>query len=245
MKGLVSRSAAEAFRQGIDQAWSARDDFEAGRLGINPAWFLPVASADAPELPYARSCAQICCGLWAADSPPMLSRLIDLLTQCGILDPIAELMGERPLLTVTKSTLRRVEPVTRANWQRDEYGWHQDGVIIGRKVRAVNLWVALTDCGVDAPGLDLLARRVPYYLQTGSHGAWVEYSIGNGLVDLLVEGGANIVSPVFEAGDAVLFDPLTVHRSGVRQTMRHTRWAIEAWLLAPTDFPIDQVPLVI
>jgi ectoine hydroxylase-related dioxygenase (phytanoyl-CoA dioxygenase family) len=154
-------------------------------------------------------------------------------------------MGERPLLTVTKSTLRRVEPVTRANWQRDEYGWHQDGVIIGRKVRAVNLWVALTDCGVDAPGLDLLARRVPYYLQTGSHGAWVEYSIGNGLVDLLVEGGANIVSPVFEAGDAVLFDPLTVHRSGVRQTMRHTRWAIEAWLLAPTDFPIDQVPLVI
>jgi ectoine hydroxylase-related dioxygenase (phytanoyl-CoA dioxygenase family) len=142
-------------------------------------------------------------------------------------------MGERPLLTVTKTTLRRVEPVTRVNWHPDEYGWHQDGVIFGRKARAINLWLALTDCGVDAPGLDLLARRVPYFLRTASHGAWVEYSIGNGLVELLAEGGAKIVSPAFEAGDALLFDPLTVHRSAVRQSMRRTRWAIEAWLLAP------------
>ena len=63
-------------------------------------------------------------------------------------------MGERPALSVKKSTLRRVPVDTQTDW-------HQDGAFIGEDIRTCNGWIALTDCGGDPPGVELVPPRVP------------------------------------------------------------------------------------
>ena len=37
--------------------------------------------------------------------------------------------------------------------------WHQDGAFMG-DVRALNLWLSLSRCGDESPGLDIVPRRL-------------------------------------------------------------------------------------
>jgi hypothetical protein len=235
VNGLLTADHAEQLRLGIETALAARDAYkETGDLD-NDGWYAPV---DVPMLAFKRDFVEKCGALWTADSPRMLYELIDSYSRIGLIDCIAEFMQEQPALSVRKSTLRRV-PITTST------DWHQDGAFLGRKSRAVNVWLALSPCGIDAPGLDVVARRLPYIMQTGSHGSWFDWSVGTGLVDMLAEGGAAVMSPEFAPGDALLFDHMMLHRTGIRPEMKSDRWAIESWFFAPTDYPMDQVPLVV
>jgi len=116
---------------------------------------------------------------------------------------------------------------------------------LGPEVRAVNVWIALTACGVEAAGLDIIGRRLPYVLQTGSHGALFDWSVGPGMVELLRQGGAQVASPVFEAGDAVLFDHFMLHRTGMRPGLTKMRYASENWFFAPSSYADRHEPIVI
>ena len=60
-------------------------------------------------------------------------------------------LGEPPLLSVHKTTLRKADPSVGG-------AWHQDGAFMG-DVRALNLWLSLSRCGDEAPGLDIVPRR--------------------------------------------------------------------------------------
>ena len=91
-------------------------------------------------------------GLWTADAPRMLFELMELVEDTGIGALIEAFLGERPALSANKCTLRRVPIDTNTNW-------HQDGAFLGREVRSLNLWLALSPCGVDAPGLDIVPQR--------------------------------------------------------------------------------------
>ncbi len=242
--GLVSQDKAEELRLGVERALAARDAHHAaaredGGAGLaslsDPGWYRP---ADVPELEQDRPWVENGGAVWTADTPPMLLALIEAFTQSGVIDHIERYMGERPGLSVGKSTLRRV-PVTSGT------DWHQDGSFLGRDVRSVNVWLALSDCGVDASGLDVVAQRLPYVVQTGSHGALFDWSVGAGVVDVLAEGGAPVVSPVFKAGDALLFDHLMLHRTGITPAMTKNRWAVESWFFAPSFYPMQQVPLYV
>ena len=66
---------------------------------------------------------------------------------------MSDCRGERPALSANKCTLRRVPVDTNTNW-------HQDGAFLGADVRTVNLWLALSDCGDDSPGLEIVPRRL-------------------------------------------------------------------------------------
>ena len=235
VNGLVSPAEAARLQQGIDRGIEARDDAHAGRTPTAPGWYVPLEMNDMDDK---RHWVETGGAVWTADSPPMLYDVIDMFTRSGVIGHIAGYMGEQPLLSVAKSTLRRV-PVT------SKTDWHQDGSFLGREVRAVNVWLALSPCGRDAPGLDVVGSRLPYVVQTGTHGAYFDWSVGEGMVDLLAEGGAPIEVPEFAAGDALLFDHLMLHRTGVRPTMTRERWAIESWFFAPTDYPMEQIPLVV
>ena len=50
--------------------------------------------------------------------------------------------------------------------------------------------------------------------------------------------------PVFEPGDALLFDNMLLHRTAADATMTQARYAIESWFFAPSRYPNDQLPLV-
>jgi len=56
--------------------------------------------------------------------------------------------------------------------------------------------------------------------------------------------GTPIARPVLEAGDAMLFDHLLVHRTAVAPGMTRERHAIESWFFAPSAYPEGQLPIL-
>ncbi len=58
-----------------------------------------------------------------------------------------------------------------------------------------------------------------------------------------IAGGVT-ARPAFAPGDALLFDHLTLHRTGVGPGMSRDRYAIESWFFAPSTYPQAQVPLL-
>ena len=199
-------------------------------------------------------------GVLAVDSPRALYRYLECLTDAGIAKFLQEYFGERPLLSAKKTTLRRTPPDAVA-------GWHQDARSFSEPVRALNIWAAFSPCGVDAPSLDIFAKRFDALVERGVADILDDDTAANSGVgtvnrpafalgdadilddalinDTAANGGIETVErPVFELGDAVLFDEMAMHRTGVNKSMTQTRYAIEMWFFAASMFPRQQVPLV-
>lgn len=183
----------------------------------------------------------------AVESPRSLFDLIEILHESGIGGLAREYVGEDPTIMARKVSLRR-NPGNRGG------GWHQDGAFMGKDIRSINSWIALTPCGVDAPSLDIVGRRIDHIVPTGGAGASNKYSIGPADAEAVTAGA--IVRPQFDPGDGLLFDHLLLHRTGLdRDTMTKPRHAIEAWFMAPSTYsfmtrkvdegfqPRDQVPI--
>jgi hypothetical protein len=174
-------------------------------------------------------------GVWTADSPPAMGALIEELRRAGIVTAVEDYLGEPADLSVGKSTLRRVPPTTGG-------GWHQDGAFLGADIRTVNCWLALSDCGEDAPGLDIYPGRLDHIVETGTRGAPYNWAVGDAVVEDLPRRWA---APRFKAGDALLFDQLMLHRTGARPGLVRDRLAIESWMFAGSTFPVRQIPLAL
>jgi hypothetical protein len=174
-------------------------------------------------------------GVLAADAPLAMCRIIDVFEAAGLRRVLTDYLGERPALSAKKTTLRRVPPDSGSDW-------HQDGAFLGRDVRSVNVWVALSDCGVEAPGLDIVPKRLDL-VDTGTEGAIFDWSVGRPVVERAA-APEGITRPVFCAGDALLFDDRNLHATACSPSMTKDRYAIEAWFFAPSAYPTDQVPVV-
>ena len=150
---------------------------------------------------------------------------------------VTEYLGERPALSVNKGTLRRAAPKVGTEW------WHQDGAFLGAGIRSLNIWLSLNDSGVDAPGLEVVSKRLERIVDAGTEGADFDWSVSDAVVAR--EAGDSIASPIFKAGDALLFDHLNLHRTGTTPEMTKTRYATETWFFAPSAYPDpqEQVPL--
>lgn len=243
VRGAVPDDRVEQLMKGIDRAIEARDDFEAGAAADQTTpWFEPFRPHSSypsimnRQLGNRRQWVREAGGVWAADSPRMLFELFDTLDAVGIGDVITGYLGERPALAVDKCTLRRVALDTSTDW-------HQDGAFLGEGIRTVNLWLALTECGRDAPGLDIVPTRLDHIVETGTEGATFSWSVGPGVVDR-VAAAAPVARPLFEPGDALFFDDLFLHRTAIDPAMTRERHAIESWFFAPSAYPEQYVPLV-
>ncbi len=126
------------------------------------------------------------------------------------------------------------------------------------ETRALNVWVALTDCGVDAPGLEFVPRRLDDLLETGGEGSGVEgiekpdidgvtaHQVLIGTRTAEDAGGEfGVVRPAFKAGDVMLFDDRLLHRTGSEPEMPNPRYAIESWFFGASGFPKDYTPLAL
>ena len=49
--------------------------------------------------------------------------------------------------------------------------------------------------------------------------------------------------PIFEPGDALLFDELFLHQTGSDPQMPKPRYAVESWFFGPSAFPGGYSPL--
>jgi hypothetical protein len=236
VQGMFDAEVVAELVAGIDRAIEA---FDAGLAGAPPADTTPWYSPFVPDPPHQvvgrANWVRASGGVLTADSPRMLFRICELLRSSGVGDLVGEYFGERPALSVTKNTLRRVSPDADTNW-------HQDGAFLGADVRSLNMWVALTDCGDDAPGLDIVPRRLDEVLASGSGGATFDWSVGHEAA--AGSSSVGVVRPRFRAGDVLFFDHLFLHRTAVEPTMTRDRYAIECWLFAPSAYPGGEIPLV-
>lgn len=237
VRGLLPAVVASQLADGVRQALAACEAWlKRGEGPFDSSWYSRLPLQEGCELAQARPWVEGAGGVWLADSPRMLYELTELFGSSGIAGVIAEYFGEPPMLSVGKSTLRCVPSTIRHT------DWHQDGAFMGADIRSVNVWLALSHCGEDASGLELLPQRLPRILPTGSHGAMFDWSVGPGMV---VEAAAGVAttSPVFAPGDALLFDHFFLHRTGIPAGITKDRYAIESWFFAPSAYPAQQVPL--
>jgi hypothetical protein len=238
VRGLLDQEQVHGFVAGIDTALEVRDEGPGVRVAErqDQSWYaaLPLPADAARSL--GRHWVAGSGGVLAADSPRMLWQLFEIYEDVGLRQVVGDYLGERPVLSANKCTLRRV-PLTAST------DWHQDGAFLGHGIRVLNVWVALTDCGVDAPGIDLLPRRLDHIVETGTGGAIFDWAVGPVVVERLAVDSP-VLRPEFGAGDAVLFDDLYLHRTAIEATMTRPRYAIESWFFAPTSYPAGQVPLV-
>jgi len=239
VRGLFAEPSVARMLDAIQTALAAATTFFATRESSPSFTPFPFLPATVTEKPAARRFGLEGGSVWAPDSPASFAVLVEEFLRAGVVDAIEGYLGEPAYLSVGKTSLRRVDPNIPT-------AWHQDGAFLGEHIRTVNCWVALSDCGEDAPGLDLLPRRVEHLCVTGTHGTPFDWSIADTAVeDLAREVDTPVVSPSFRAGDALFFDQLFVHRSGIHPGMTMPRYAIEAWHFAGSTFPSRQIPIAI
>ncbi len=169
VRGLFDPGACEVVRNCIDEAFAGVKAVTGLRKFDPTPWyknFAPQSDKGYDFDPRMRYFVTFGFGVLAVDSPRALYRYLDCLSETGFDKFLYEYFGERPALSAKKSTLRRTPPDAVA-------GWHQDGGYFRTDTRAVNLWAAFSSCGVDAPSIDIFAKRFDTFVERGrSRNSW-------------------------------------------------------------------------
>ncbi|MBK5232554.1 MAG: hypothetical protein JJE13_06200 [Thermoleophilia bacterium] len=233
IRDLVPDEEALEMADGIEQAFTTRISLRENGGRDKDGFYDELV----PESPYEvekRDWVEQGGGVFAADSPKLLVDMLDAFDRAALPGVIEGYLGEPPLISAEKCTLRKATPdVTGA--------WHQDGRFMG-DVRAMNVWLSLSRCGDEAPGMDLVPTRLDDFVATGTEGTWLETQVSDA-VAVEAAGEIGITRPIFNPGDALLFDDLFLHQTGSDPSMPKPRYAIESWFFGPSAFPEIYTPL--
>lgn len=237
VRGLFPRDASLRFADQIDRSFAERDLQEAGLDRTDGYYeeFLPHARyGPVGARPWIKEGG----GVLAADSPKLTFEMLELFRGARIRDLAAGYLGEPAAFSVHKTTLRKADPSIPG-------AWHQDGAFMG-PVRALNLWVSLSRCGDESPGLDLVPRRLDELVKAQTDEAVLDYQVSQrGAEEAASAGGKTIIRPIFEPGDAIFFDELFLHQTGSDPAMPKPRYAIENWFFGASAFPADYAPIAV
>jgi hypothetical protein len=235
VRGLVPPRRVGRLVETIDRAFEAHDACARGG-GCSP-FFDPLEAI--PNGEAMRGWIRDGQGVLAADSPRGLYEFLETVHELRLDELLHGFFGDRPVLSAEKCTLRRVDNTP------SYASWHQDGAFMGKGLRTVNIWFALSRCGRDAPGLDLIPRRLAQLLPTGGEGAIFDWSVSDQTIARELPG-VSVWRPEFEAGDALLFDDLCLHRTAVDSGMTQLRYAIESWFFSSSAYPVGtQTPILV
>jgi hypothetical protein len=234
VRGLVERDLALGLAARVEHAFDEREQKDSGAEWDSQYYeeFQPEGPFRSPLRPWIKKGG----GLLAVDSPRLAFELTEIFEGAGVPRLVAQYLGEPVVLSVDKTTFRKVEPTVTG-------AWHQDGSFMGQ-VRSLNLWLSLSYCGDDAPGLDIVPRRLNRLMPTGTEGTFLADQVSQATAEEAADG-LDIVRPIFEPGDAVLFDELCLHQTGSDASMGKTRYAIESWFFGCSAFPESYAPLAV
>jgi hypothetical protein len=232
VRGLVDRRDALDFAREVDRACAERDAFDEGRPAAPGYYeeFQPQEPFEVAVRPWIKEGG----GILAADSPKLACRMLELFEDAGLPALVAGYLGEAAVLSVHKTTLRKADPSVGG-------AWHQDGAFMG-DARALNLWLSLSRCGDEAPGLDVVPRRLDEIVI--EHEAMLDVELTRRRAREAA-GDVAIARPIFEPGDALFFDEMFLHQTGSDPSMQNPRFAIESWFFGATAFPSDYAPLAV
>ncbi len=235
VRGLVPRGSAVSFAEQIECAFQTRDRFDEGEAAADGYYeeFTPHERFD----PYlGRPWIKMGGGVYAADSPKLSFQMSEMLHDAGVAELVSGYLGEPALMSVHKSTLRKADPSVPG-------AWHQDGAFMG-PVRALNLWLSLSHCGDVAPGLDIVPVRLEDYVTTKTEEATLDMQVSQKRAEAAA-GERGVLRPVFEPGDALLFDELFLHQTGSDPAMPESRYALECWFFGGSKFPAAYAPMAV
>ncbi|HNL92356.1 MAG TPA: phytanoyl-CoA dioxygenase family protein [Pseudomonadales bacterium] len=242
VRNLVPSSMLEILRHNIEQAVTTRNQRAAGEvIDSNNPYYSPSQYLNTHhKLGVGRKFIAETGGVWAADSPRGLFDVMELYRQLQLKKLLTDYFGETPCVSVKKWVLRRVDPIA------GEADWHQDGAFMGKDVRSMNLWIALTDCGGDSinPGIDIVPRRFDNIVQTGTDGARFDWTVGPAYVEKNFSD-TPWLRPAFKAGDALFFDHMNLHRTAWSPSITGRRYAIECWFFAASASAQNQIPMLL
>jgi hypothetical protein len=231
VRGLVEREEALRLADGIDRSFAARDALAQGESA--PEGYYEEFEPEPPHQITEREWVEMGGGVLGIDSPALLADMFAALGRVGFFRVVEAYLGERPMISAQKTTLRKADPSVRG-------AWHQDGKFLG-DIRALNLWLSLSRCGDQSPGLDIVPARIDHIVEAGTDSPFpIEVS------DAMVAeaaGDHDVLRPIFEPGDALLFDDLFLHKTGSDPAMPNPRFAIESWFFGPSAYPADYAPL--
>src|SRR5947208_1297368 len=126
VRRLVPEDQVGLLVDGIDKAIAGFDAHASGLSASDTTpWFEPFVPRPGYSIGVKRKWVRDSGGVWTADSPRVLSDLVDTIDSVGLGQAIAAYFGERPALSVNKCTLRRVALDTK------DANWHQDGAFLG------------------------------------------------------------------------------------------------------------------
>ena len=235
VRGLVDRDDALALAAQIARAFAERQRWQEGRgstAGYYDEFFPHTRYGDVFGRPWIEQGG----GLLAADAPMLDFQMMDLFDRAGLGELVSGYLGEPALISVHKTTLRKADPSVPG-------AWHQDGFFMG-EVRSINLWLSLSRCGDESPGLDILPRRLDHYVATATEEAQLDYTISQQRVEEAA-GETPVIRPIFEPGDALFFDELFLHQTGSDPAMRKPRYAVENWFFGGSAFPAEYAPIAV
>jgi hypothetical protein len=241
VRGLVPPAMVARMRDAIDRSFDAYDASTAGHASSDTViWFDPLDDIKDPD--FARDWRRQANAVLTADSPRALFDFFEIAHAVGITRLLTQFFGERPALAAEKCTSFRVsakEPRMRVA------DWHQDGAFLGDGIRTINCWFALSRCGRDAPGMDIIPRRIDRILPVGEEGCHFDWTVSPTTVARAFPG-VRPWRPEFHEGDVLLFDEFAVHRTAAEEDMPNVRYAIESWFFAPSAYPEGRsTPLVV
>ncbi len=110
--------------------------------------------------------------------------------------------------------------------------FHQDETLLGH--RLLNVWVPLTDCGSDAPGLQVVLGSWRELLDTVSIPDSPMIAERQHIAEARVLSAFPadaFYAPEFLAGDAMVFKGSTIHRTLVKSGMTRSRLSVELRLM--------------
>jgi ectoine hydroxylase-related dioxygenase (phytanoyl-CoA dioxygenase family) len=141
------------------------------------------------------------------------------------------ILGPHVVVDVDQCWVRRQHAPKSAPPRHRPHSWHQDGAlgfdfadVVDAEIpgdsllRMATCWIALTPCGVDSPGIELVAARVDRMLSPTQ------------LAETTVEWrwpAWRRTHPELQAGDALVFDGTLLHRTHVSSAMTRTRTSVE------------------
>jgi hypothetical protein len=235
VRGLMPRERALGLAGRIDRAFDQRRRHDAGRRTTEGYY-----DEFCPHSRYGdvvgRTWIEQGGGLLAADSPLLHFEMMEMFRAAALRELVSGYLGEPALISVHKTTLRKADPSVPG-------AWHQDGFFMG-EVRSLNLWLSLSRCGDEAPGLDILPRRLESYVATATEEAVLDYTISQQKVEETA-GETAVVRPIFEPGDALFFDELFLHQTGSDPSMPKPRYAVENWFFGGSGFPGEYAPIAV
>ncbi len=82
------------------------------------------------------------------------------------------------------------------------------------------------------------------FVTTQTDEAVLDYMISQRMAEE-VAGPTPILRPIFEPGDALLFDDMFLHKTGSDPSMPEPRFALENWFFGASAFPDGYAPIAV